>query len=172
MRVLLLTGTCGSGKTTIATILGCRPGWAHLSEDTIWRQVYGLDRGEFGSAEHCLKRRHVQTLVFGLIKEHVLGERSVVLDVTLHESPPEAFQAYSAYLSQRGLEWAIRVLHPSLEVAVARDATRSRRPMNRDRIASLRAKFSGRVFPPEWFLDTSTDTPEETAGRLVHAGVA
>ena len=172
MRVLMLTGTCGAGKSTIAGLLGVRPGWAHISEDTIWRQEYGLDRGAFGSEEHCLKRGQVQHRVFGEIDEHLLGGRSVALDVTLHESPPEGFHAYRAYLDQRGVQWAIRVLHPSLEVAIARDARRSRRPMAPARIAALREKFTGRDFLGEWFLDTSADTPDETVARLVHAGVA
>jgi adenylate kinase family enzyme len=172
MRVLLLTGTCGSGKSTIAGLLGGRPGWTHISEDAIWLQEYGLHRGAFGSAEHSLKREHVQQEVFGLLNLHCEARTNAALDVTLHESPPESYETYRAFLEKHGIAWAVRVLHPSLEVAIARDIARSRRPMAGDRIASLRAKFTGEVFLPDWFLDTSTDTPEQTVRRLVSAGVA
>src|SRR5690348_6643254 len=38
-RVLLLTGTCGSGKTTVAALLAKRHGWVHVSEDEIWQRL-------------------------------------------------------------------------------------------------------------------------------------
>ena len=172
MQVLLLTGTCGSGKSTIAALLGARPGWAHLSEDDIWAAEYGLNRGPFGSAEHRAKRHHVQQLTFARLEQHLGAGTKVAIDVTLHESPPEGFEAYRLYLEGRGVEWAVRVLHPALAVAVARDAQRSRRPLGHERIAALRAKFTGRVFRPEWFLDTSTETAEQTVARLVRDRVA
>jgi chloramphenicol 3-O-phosphotransferase len=172
MRVLLLTGTCGSGKSTIARLLGARPGWAHISEDAIWAAEYGLSRGAFGSTEYLAKRSHIQQQVF----EQLNGFRevgiNVAVDVTLHESPPEGFDVYRLFLASRGVTWAVRVLHPSLDVAVARDACRSRRPLGRERIAALRGKFTGRVFQPEWFMDNSVDTTEETVGRLIREGVA
>lgn len=34
-QVLLLTGTCGSGKNTIAAPLATR-GWTRISEDDMW----------------------------------------------------------------------------------------------------------------------------------------
>src|SRR5262249_20188676 len=49
-RVLLVTGTCGSGKSTVASLLaGC--GWASISEDEIWPRLFGKNRGAFGSPE-------------------------------------------------------------------------------------------------------------------------
>jgi predicted kinase len=172
MRVILLTGTCGSGKSTIASHLGARPGWARLSEDEIWAAEFGLDRGAFGSSEHREKRRHVQGVAFQRLDQHLAAQTSVAIDVTLHESPPEAFEAYRVHLEARRVSWAIRVLHPSLDVAVARDAARSSKPLGRERIAALRDKFSGRTFPSEWFIDSSTDSVEHTVQRLIREGVA
>ena len=172
MRVLLLTGTCGSGKSTIAALLGARTGWAHLSEDEIWAAEFGRNRGPFGSVEHRAKRHQVQQLVFARIDQHMTAGNSVAVDVTLHESPPEGFEAYRSHLELRRVDWAIRVLHPALAVAVARDAQRSRHPIGEQRIAALRAKFTGRTFPPEWFMDTSAETAEQTVERLVRERVA
>ena len=47
--VLILTGTCGSGKSTVARLLAERHGWTRLSEDDVWRARFHRDRGEPGS---------------------------------------------------------------------------------------------------------------------------
>jgi predicted kinase len=171
IQVLLLTGTCGSGKTTIAGLLGRRPGWTCLSEDDVWRGRFGLDRGAFGSPEYAWKRRQVHEAVFRELRCAFAAGQRVAIDVTLHEAPPEGYRAYAAFLDRQRVPWALRVLHPSLAVAVARDAARSHRPIGQARIATLRAKFTGQVFPSEWFLDTSKDTPEETVLRLETMGL-
>lgn len=38
--ILLLAGTCGSGKSTIAVLLEER-GWTRISEDEIWPRLGG-----------------------------------------------------------------------------------------------------------------------------------
>ena len=134
----------------------------------MWARCFGKDRGEFGSAEHRQKRWAVQRIVFASLDSALAANLNVALDATIHESPPEAYREYAEFFDRRGVPWAIRVLHPSIEVAIARDAARSSRPLGPARVASLRAKFTARVFPADWFLDTSADTPEETLGRLLH----
>ncbi|HEY8021733.1 MAG TPA: hypothetical protein VIH93_11560, partial [Thermoanaerobaculia bacterium] len=91
----------------------------------------------------------------------------VVIDATVHEAPPEAFHEYRAFFESNGIDWEIRVVHPRLEVAVARDAQRKAWTVGAERVAILRAKFTGMTFASEWFLDTSDDTPERTVHRLL-----
>ncbi len=171
-RVLLLTGTCGSGKSTIAEILGARPGWAHVSEDTIWASCIGRDRGAFGSPEHRAKRRLVHAIAFAAIRAAIACRGRVVLDATVHESPPESYEEYRAFFRREEIPWALRVLHPDLDVAVARDAARDGWRAGRERVANLREKFTAHAFPPAWYLDTSRDTPQDTVRRLVDCGLA
>lgn len=64
------------------------------------------------------------------------------------------------------ITWSLRVLHPRLEVAVAPDARRACWTVGARGVAELRAKFTEVYFAPEWFVDNSDETPEETAGRL------
>jgi predicted kinase len=171
-RVLLLTGTCGSGKSTIAARLGARPGWTRISEDDVWAERIGRDRGVFGTPGHRENRRIVHRAVFAALRAAVAGGLRVALDATVHESPPESFEEYRAFFREAGIPWALRVLHPRLDVAVARDGARSGARLGPDRVASLRAKFTARALPFAWFLDTSADTPEDTVRRLVEAGLA
>jgi predicted kinase len=165
--VLLLTGTCGSGKTTVSTLLGNQSGWARIAEDDIWPRLFGRERGAFGSDEHRCKRGAVHTVVFTAVQRALLDERRVVIDATVHEAPPEAFLEYRDFFESAGIPWATRVLHPSLEVAIARDAARAGWHAGPERIARLRAKYTGEVFLPGWVMDTSHETPAATVARLI-----
>jgi adenylate kinase family enzyme len=166
-RVLVLTGTCGSGKSTVAALIGARPGWVHVSEDDVWAQRFDKSRGAFGTAEHREKRHFVHEIVFESLRAALAADLRVALDVTVHESPPEAYREYLEFFERHRIAWALRVLHPTLDVAIARDSARESGRLGRARVASLHGKFTGQVFPTEWFLDTSPDTPEESVRRLV-----
>ena len=170
-RVLLLTGTCGSGKTTVAKLLVSRSDWTRLAEDDIWPSLFGKSRGAFGSEEHRRKRSAIHEVVFPGVKEALAAGRYVVIEATVHETPPEALLEYQAFFEGQDIRWTVRVLHPRLEVAVARDAARPDWRAGESRVASLRVKFSGLVFPPEWFIDTSDQTPGETVAQLLRMGV-
>jgi predicted kinase len=169
-RVLLLTGTCGSGKSTIAGLLEAR-GWTRISEDEIWPRHFGKDRGTFGSPEHRRKRQIVHEIVFGGIRTALDDGCNVVVDATVHESPPEAFEEYRAFFLGECIAWRVRVLHPSVEVAVVRDRTRAQGSLGAARVAALHAKFTGLVFPPDAFVDTSVHTPAETLSALLRSGL-
>ena len=166
-RVLLLTGTCGSGKTTVAGLLTAKFGWEGISEDEFWRERFGRNRGAFGSEEHRRKRREIHEVVFVAIRKAMREGRRIVIDATVHESPPEAFHEYRDFFERYGLPWTFRVLHPRLEIAQDRDARRTRGSLGPERVASLYAKFVGTVFDPGCFLDTSEDSPEQTVQRLL-----
>ena len=166
-RALIVTGTCGSGKTTVAELLALRAGWERVSEDDIWHERFGRDRGAFGTSEHRRKRRRVHEAVFAAVRGAVARGKPVVIDATVHESPPESFLEYSAFFRRNRIAWRLCVLHPRLEVAIARDSARSSWNLGPERVASLHAKFTGAVFPRHAFLDTSSDTPEETLRRVI-----
>ena len=164
-EVLLVTGTCGSGKSTVSALLEKR-GWNRVSEDDIWPALFGKDRGPFGSAEHRAKRRRVHDVVFERVSASLANGQRVVIDATVHEAPPEAYEEYRTFFEERRIVWELRILHPTLEVAVKRDARRGG-SLGADRVARLHAKFSGSTFPAPWFLDTSNQTPEETVDALL-----
>ena len=110
-RVIILTGTCGSGKSTVASLIA-HSGWLHISEDDLWKEKFGRHRGPFGSDEHREKRQQVHEEVFRIITMGLSNRQSIVIDATVHESPPEAFQEYQSWFEAHGIAWSIRVLHP------------------------------------------------------------
>jgi hypothetical protein len=97
--------------------------------------------------------------------------KSLVVDATIHESRPEAFHEYRALFEARGIPWSIRVLHPRLEVAIARDAERDGWRAGAEGVAELHAKFTGAVFRKSWFLDTSEESARETMERVLASGL-
>jgi predicted kinase len=169
-RVLLLTGTCGSGKTTIATLLAEQAGWTHINEDNIWHNCFGKNRGQFLSDEHRLKRQRVHNIVLEQLLWSLHSGRDVVIDATVHESPPEAYEEYQRMFEAHEIEWSIRVLHPRLEVAMARDARRTCWSVGEKGVKELREKFNKGMVNAEWYVDNSDETAEETLSRLLAGG--
>ncbi len=170
--VLILTGTCGSGKTTISTLLANSLGWKRISEDDIWQMLFGKNRGPFGSVEHRNKRGQVHGKVFAETLRTLESNQRVVIDATVHESPPEAYKEYQAFFEDHNIQWKLLVLQPRLEVAISRDSTRNDWIAGPERIRQLRIKFTGKVFGPGCFLDNSDETPNETLNRIITLGAA
>lgn len=165
-RVLVLSGTCGSGKSTIAQLLADEHGWTRLSEDLVWRRRFHKNRGVFGSAEHRRKRRAVRRELLTDVRM-AAEEADVVVDATVHEADPSSLAEYAALLAAAGLPWQLRVLHPRLEVAIERDAMRPGWHAGAARVEDLWRKFSGRLFDPRLFIDSSGDEPRETTRRVL-----
>jgi predicted kinase len=170
-KVMVLTGTCGSGKSTVAGLLALRAGWRRISEDEIWPRRFGKDRGVFGTPEHRAKRAVVQQEVVERVLAALRASENAVVDATIHEAPPEALEEYRAMFAEAGIQWRLWVLHPRVEVAVARDSGRGRGSLGAAMVTSLFDKFTGGVIPPAYFLDTSAESPEATVER-VPAGMA
>ncbi len=168
--VVILTGTCGSGKTTVSTLLAETYGWRRISEDDIWKLQCGKNRGTFGSEEHRLKRMRVHDVVFADVLAAYRGDQRVVIDATVHEAPPAAYLEYKAFFEAHAIPWCVRVLHPRLEVAIARDSQRAGWVAGPERVRQLRAKFSGKVFSAECFIDNSDDIPEQTMLSVLAIG--
>ena len=69
--------------------------------------------------------------------------------------------------SHAGIDWHLCVLHPRVDVAIARDAGRGYGSVGAVQVAALHSKFTGRVIPAECFLDTSAEPPEVTVERVL-----
>lgn len=60
-KVLLLSGTCGSGKTTISKLMAEHQDWERICEDDIWLELFGKDRGDPRLADGMRKRAQIQS---------------------------------------------------------------------------------------------------------------
>lgn len=165
-RVLVLSGACGSGKSTIAQLLAEDHGWLRVSEDDVWKRQFQNDRGRIGTDEHRRKRVSVRREVVDTVCG-ALGQAEVVIDATVHDTDPSSVREYEELFDSSGVSWQIRVLHPELEVVIERDATRNGLTLGAHRVERLWRKFSGQLFDPRVFLDTSVEEPRETAQRVL-----
>ena len=168
-QVLILTGTCGSGKSTLAQLLADQHGWTRISEDDHWRARYHKNRGPLGSEEHRQKRLEIRREIVTQVESALSDGRPVVVDAICHEGIPDAWSDYRDLFASVGIECVVRVLHPRVEVAVERDATRPGWKAGAAGVAELWAKFNGRLFGPEALLDTSDDLPDESVLRLLES---
>jgi hypothetical protein len=133
----------------------------------MWKQMFHNDRGLFGTEEHRSKRCAVHEAVFSETIALVKAGNKVVIDATVHEAPPEAYYEYETFFRENNIVWALRVLHPRLEVAIERDRLREEWHAGKERVCKLRAKFTTTIFPAECFIDTSDQTPEESMLALL-----
>ena len=166
-KTIILTGTCGSGKTTISKLLASKLDWIRISEDDIWKQCFGKDRGIFGSDEHRKKRQFVHNIVFNEILVFTKEGKFIVIDGTVHESPPEAYDDYCQFFQIHRISWQLFILHPTLNIAIQRDSQRVDWVAGLKRVEQLYLKFNGLIFPKECFIDNSYETPIQTFDRIV-----
>ena len=167
LTVLVLSGTCGSGKSTIAGLVGARSGWCRISEDDVWLRHFGRNRGKLGTSEHRRKRGVVHREVLKLARGARRDGLNVVIDATIHEAPPEALEEYRRMFAGERIQWHLFVLHPRVEVAICRDACRESGSVGAERVAALHSKFNCSAIPGECFLDTSSESPNTTVEHVL-----
>jgi predicted kinase len=167
-QVLVLSGTCGSGKSTIAQLLADEYGWTRLSEDEMWRRRFHRNRGKIGSREHCQRRAAVRKELAELVSV-AMREGHVVVDATVHEADANSVGEYEALFAPDQITWALRVLHPRLEVAIRRDAAREGWRAGPEGVESLWRKFTGHRFGSHVFIDNSDETAAESARSVLRS---
>lgn len=135
----------------------------------MWPRRFGKDRGAFGTAEHRRKRGVVHREVLERVGAARRQGFNVVIEATIHEAPPEALEEFLSVFASAAIGWTLGVLHPPVEVAIARDVGRQGGSLGATRVAGLHSKFNGRVIPAECFLDTSAESPEATMERVLRS---
>ncbi len=90
-------------------------------------------------------------------------------ECTVHQAPPDAFAEYQLLMEGIGARWILPILHPRLEVAIQRDQLCSGWHSGAARVELLRRIFEGDSFPETWSIDSSDQTPLQTAVLLLKA---
>ena len=164
-RVLVLTGTCGSGKSAVAARLKVRYGYGVIDGD----QVIGWIKDRYGPEQAAYDGPGV-TRVIGCQLDCLLAlGRDVVL---AHVVLPEHLPRYRALLRHRGVAFRFVVLQPELEVALARTRARTcfggvTPPEIVVAFCRACAAMGPSVGPDVVVMDSSSGTPDELADRIM-----
>ena len=141
VKILLLNGTCGSGKSSTAEELVKSHGFVAIDGDNVLRVVehkLGVRRIDFDSQE-VFEEISTQIDIISAI-----GDKIVLTFVVL----PKDLQDYKNLFESKGMNYRIILLKPSYEVAVKRTQTRTC-------FTSVTPEESGCViFTTRWILTT------------------
>jgi len=158
-RVLVLSGTCASGKSTIANLLAERYRLVPIDGD--WLLSYY--KNELGRPIPSDRLNDdLLSIAAGLA---ALGMSSVIAHVVL----PASFPAYDAYLTACGLPHRIVALTPGMPVLRARNRTRTCWPKptpERWIVAFADALLDAPGVAGSVYHDNARETEDETAKRL------
>lgn len=154
--VLIVTGPCGSGKTTIANLIARNGRFAYISGDEIKDELFPHI---VSIADHPEALEQVYASMFQRAKRHYeLGESVVIDYVFLGQKRIEEYKkAFSGSL-------AIKVLLPEREVLIDRDQSRECWTAGEDCVTDLYNRFYNlrSCIGTENYIDNSEETPEET----------
>ena len=118
--IILIAGPAGAGKTTIAKRIGMEAGWVALSEDAFWDR---LPR-EPHTFRTDVEKAVVQGMVVAAAIEHLERGQRVAIEFIVYEDPPQPIQFYATVLADAGYQVAVRVLRPTVDVLLERQAKR------------------------------------------------
>jgi len=148
--------------------IGAEPGWCHIAEDKVWDE---LPRDPF-SPRTEEEKALVQNRVVQLIRDRVLSGVSVVVDFILYEIPPQPILFYQAKLAELQVDVVTRVLCPTVEIILKRQAARANSHdtevavLERRRNAEHQVRCArGEDINPDWIVDSSDLSLEELYAR-------
>ena len=167
-KVLLIAGPAGSGKTTMGARIGRIDGWRHLSEDCMWNELPRDPHTARTEGEKAI----VQHRTLGYIQAELRQGQSVVLEFIVYENPPQPIIFYRGELEKRKVPVQIKVLCPSLQDILARQALRSNAYDREIKLAVRKANAEHQLFclrsdfiQPDWVVDSSGLSVEEVYAR-------
>lgn len=118
IRVIVLTGTCASGKKTIAQILQRRHGFRIIDGNVVRdvvRHKLGIRNAQFNGEEMIAEIAHQIDILAALGEDIVLS----------HVIVPDDLPRYRAIFRRRQLRYLIILLQPDYATAVTRSKTRT-----------------------------------------------
>ncbi len=157
--LLLISGSCASGKSTVSYLLAQRYGCVQIDGD--W--ILHLRRRELGHApEYPGIDADMLAMAAGIL---ALGRAVVIAHVIL----PAQLVFYADFCAARGIAWQMAALLPREEVLLERNRTRVCWPKTTPEYWVLKFHADLQDAPDtfkRWYYDNSLETPAETAQRL------
>lgn len=118
VKVIVLTGTCASGKSSTAEILKMKYGFEVIDGDCVMQVVkhkLGISKIEYDAASMYAEIENQIDILLALKKNIVISHVITVKDIDI----------YRKMFERRNLKYKIFILHPKLEAAIARSKTRT-----------------------------------------------
>lgn len=93
--VIIIAGPAGAGKTTMATLIGNKPGWVALSEDAFWARLPRDPHLLRTDAEKAV----IQAQVVEAAQTALAQGLRVVIEFIIYEDPPQPILFYHTTLT-------------------------------------------------------------------------
>ena len=158
-KVLLISGVCGSGKTTISKMVEEKLGFARIDGDEIGEKILPKIDGCIWKEKNQYHLKKIHEKVIASTKDLLQKGKSVVIDYVLDKK-----EEIEMYKKEFGENLEIKILTPRLEVTIKRDQNRECWSVEETRILQLSKIFENlkHNFGKKNFIDNSDETPEET----------
>jgi adenylate kinase family enzyme len=152
--ILLITGPCAVGKTTISKLISQQYGFTYIGGDDIKNELYPTITKVDKYPE---KLEQVYLQLFNTVKENLNLNNNIVVDYILINQIIKYQTTFNNHLT-------IRILLPTLSTILTRDSQRSCWTAGVDTIKYLYPKFISlkEILPADCFINTSNETPTET----------
>lgn len=154
--ILIVTGPCGSGKTTITNLITQSGKFVHISGDDIKNELFPKIE-KINYYPEALERVYIE--IFQRAKKHFeLGENVVIDYIILGQKRIEEYRkTFSKHL-------VIKVLFSRREIIIKRDQTRKCWTAGENCVSDLYERFNKLqdYIGIENYIDNSEETPEET----------
>ncbi len=159
LKVLILTGPGGAGKSTIAQLLVEQCGFVLLDGDSEDTEFF--PDGDQWLPENTEKLRLAHEKILQKVKSLSSQGKNVVVDYIIFGRYTEFIESFQ---KEFGNKLEIKVLMPSQDELIKRDAERECWTTGPDRIAAVYAELLPlkEKIGKGHFIDTSNQTPEET----------
>jgi hypothetical protein len=157
-KVLIVNGTCASGKSTISYLLSTHHGFIQVDGDWVLHRAKQENPKTHSDAIHA----DLAALAASLAN---LGQPVVLA----HIIPPEHLDTYERILGDRGIETRIVILMPRRPILLARNETRKCWPKTTPEywVNRFYDEFLAAAHDLErYFYDNTDETEIETASAL------
>ena len=167
-NLILITGPCASGKTSLAEYISGELGYVRVSEDMYWGELT-KDRVDYDGHRTADEEILIRDQVISDVSALLLGGRDIALEFLMYHNPPLPLMTYIEAFAGIAAEIKIAVLNPTADATFARKVTRGREnelDTSLDgevtNIINWRKCLNTPHIDPKWVIDNADLTIPET----------